>query len=227
MVTALALVTALLATLPVAAKAPAQPAAKTSTRTVGKAPVHGPAQADTNLFRSVTAGFRIAKPASWHFLTAQQVADNRAVARLKDEEMDKLIRERASAPLVAIGRHQEPYDALNPTIQVIFRPAGDLAGKPPTALLEFVLSTLKSAMADFELVGSVDSVQVGGRPAASARARYTLKNPAGEAFPVLARMWVVPRGKFLFLVGMSGPPEGPELSEEEFAQALSSIAIDD
>jgi hypothetical protein len=26
---------------------------------------------------------------------------------------------------------------------------------------------------------------------------------------------------------MSGPPEGPELSEEEFAQALSSIAIDD
>jgi hypothetical protein len=57
------------------------------------------------------------------------------------------------------------------------------------------------------------------------RAKYTMKNAEGSEFKVLTRMWVVPRGGFLFLIGMSGPQEGPDVSESEFAAALASLAI--
>jgi hypothetical protein len=57
------------------------------------------------------------------------------------------------------------------------------------------------------------------------RASYTMKNGEGQEFKVLSRMWLVPRGAFAFLIGMSGPQEGPDMSESEFAAALASIDI--
>jgi hypothetical protein len=38
---------------------------------------------------------------------------------------------------------------------------------------------------------------------------------------------MIPRGKFVFMVGMSGPQRGPYVSEKEFAQVLASIMIED
>jgi hypothetical protein len=36
--------------------------------------------------------------------------------------------------------------------------------------------------------------------AASMRARYTVANPEGREFKTLSRMWLVPRGKFMFMI---------------------------
>jgi hypothetical protein len=43
---------------------------------------------------------------------------------------------------------------------------------------------------------------------------------------VLARTWVVPRGKVMFLIGMSGTASGDDVSEAEFRSALESIRIE-
>ena len=70
---------------------------------------------NTNRFHSPTAGFTVVKPATWQFASLEQVATNRAVARLKDKELEQLIRQRANAPLVVILKHPEPHDDLNPS----------------------------------------------------------------------------------------------------------------
>ena len=44
-------------------------------------------------------------------------------------------------------------------------------------------------------------------------------------FPTLSRMWIVPRGSFMFLIGMSGPQGGPDVSESEFKAVLDSVEI--
>ena len=51
---------------------------------------------------------------------------------------------------------------------------------------------------------------------------------AGEVFknPVLARTWVVPRGKVMFLIGMSGTITGEDVAEAEFLSALRSVQIE-
>jgi len=71
----------------------------------------------------------------------------------------------------------------------------------------------------------VQGTQVGGWPAAHARTSYTLKNSRGQAFPVLSRMWLVPRGRLMFLIGMSGDQTGENVCEQEFAEVLESIRI--
>lgn len=46
---------------------------------------------NTNRFHSPTAGFAVSKPADWQFASMEQVATNRAIARLKDKELEAQI----------------------------------------------------------------------------------------------------------------------------------------
>ena len=54
----------------------------------------------------------------------------------------------------------------------------------------------------------------------------TLKTATGQAHKVLARTWLVPRGTFMFLIGMSGAVEGADVAESDFAATLKTLTID-
>jgi hypothetical protein len=180
---------------------------------------------DTNVFHSPTAGFTIKKPANWKFGSMEEVTANRARAQLKDKELEEQIKKRASAPLVVVLKHPEPHDDLNPSAQVILRPLGELQGKSATELMEIMVSTISRIMVDFEVVEKIQETKVGGIPAAFVKAKYKAKNQEGQEFKTLSRMWVVPRGAFLFMISMSGPQEGADVSEKEFKAILDSIKI--
>jgi hypothetical protein len=156
-----------------------------------------------------------------------QVAANRAQAQLKDKEFQEQMKKRASAPLVVVMKHPEPHDDLNPSVQVIVRPLGELQGKSATALMEIIVPTLSRVMANFETVQPIQETKVGGLPAAYTKAKYMVKNQEGAEFKTLTRMWVVPRGAFLFMISMSGPQDGPDVSESEFKVILDSIKINE
>lgn len=181
----------------------------------------------TNRFHSPTAGFTIEKPTDWQFGSLSQVATNRAVARLKDKELEQQVRRRASAPLVVILKHPEPHPDLNPSTQVILRPMAGLEGKTAVELLKLVVPTLQRAMAEFTFVEPIQEVKLSGLPAAYMKAKYTVGNADGDEFKTLTRMWLVPRGSFMFLISMSGPQEGPDVSEPEFKAILKSIRIEE
>jgi hypothetical protein len=181
----------------------------------------------SHTFHSPTAGFTITKPESWVFATTEQIARNRARVRLKDKELEALVRERASLPLVAAAKHPEPYDDLNPSVQVLLRPLGSLAGKSPVELMQIAIVPIQRAVSGFEYVETVRGSSLNGRQAAYVKCGYTVANAAGRTFPTLTRLWLVPRGQVLFMVSMSGPRQGPDVSEGEFAAILKSIKIDD
>lgn len=69
---------------------------------------------------------------------------------------------------------------------------------------------MRRAFPDLRILSPVRSTQVGGWPA-HMRATYTLANQAGERFPVLSRMWLVPRGSLMFLIGMGGSAAGEDV----------------
>ena len=85
---------------------------------------------------------------------------------------------------------------------------------------------LKQAYEDFRFIEVIHETKVDGMAAATMKAQYTVKDPHGRSFAVLSHMWTVPRGAYLFLIGMSGPISGPDKSEKEFEQALQSIRIE-
>ena len=172
-----------------------------------------------------TAGIAVVRPAGWHTTSLDTVQANRNRVRLADAELQRLIQTRATAPLFVFSKHAEPYPGLNPSIQITLRPSGSLAGRPPTELLRMALGTMRRALPDFQEVTPIGSARVSGLPAAHVRGKYTLHSKSGESYPVVTRIWLVSRGAFMFLIGMSAPPDGPDASEEEFRQALASIEI--
>jgi hypothetical protein len=189
-------------------------------------PVSAASAGDAHRFHSPTAGFSITKPVNWRFASMEQVSANRAVARLKDKELEEQVRQRASAPLVVILKHPEPHDDLNPSVQAMIRPLGQLQGRKPIELMELVASTLRQAMKDIEFVQPAQELEIQGLPAAWMKARYTVGNAEGREFKTLSRMWIIPRGAFMFMISASGPQEGKDVSDAEFEAILKSITIE-
>ncbi len=168
------------------------------------------------------AGIELIRPAGWHDATLAQVQANRERVRLSDPQLQHALQTRSALPVIALTKYVEPSPGLNPSIQVTLRSA--LRGTP-TELLTAALATMRRAFPDFRIVSPVRATEVSGWPAAQVKAAYTLTSHTGEQFPVQSRMWLVPRGSLMFLIGMSGSASGEDVCEEEFRSVLASIVI--
>jgi hypothetical protein len=179
---------------------------------------------DADRFSSPTVGFAFSKASEWRFASVDAMQENREKIRLNDEEFEKLMRERATPPLAVVMKHEEPYPDVNPSFQVGFRPLGGLAAKSARELVEILLPSYEKIFADYELVAAVSDVVVGGLPAARVGFNYTLKTNDGGAYPTRSDMVVVPRGKFMFLIGM-GRKQGDDVATAELERMLASVEI--
>ena len=155
----------------------------------------------------------------------QDVMQNRAKVRVPDSELQAGL-QRATAPLFVFAKYPEPHPTLNPTIQIVLRPSPGTAGTPATTILAGASQTMQKVYPDFQFLEPIRSAVISGMPAASMKATYTLRTQQGNAYRILSRMWLVPRGSTMFLIGMSGPLDGPDVSEGEFESALASIQIE-
>lgn len=174
---------------------------------------------------NATAGISIVPPTGWHVTSMQEVMRNRSQVRLPDAQLEAGL-QRATAPLFVFSKYQEPHATLNPTVQVVLRPRPASLPTSATALLRVATAALQKAFPDFAFVEPIQDAQVSGMRAAYMRATYTLRTADQREHRVLSRTWLVPRGSFMVLIGMSGAPDGDDVCEAEFAAALNSIAID-
>jgi len=156
----------------------------------------------------------------------QDVMENRGKLRLPDAQMQAGL-QRATAPLFVFAKYPEPFNGINPTVQVVLRPKPASLGHSPTGILQASISTLQRASPDYRQIEPVRTATIGGKAAAYMKATYTLPTASGRNYPVIARTWLVPRGGFMFLIGMSGPTEGPDGADAEFARVVETIQIED
>lgn len=190
--------------------------------------VKGTALAEDAQYSNSEVGLSLEKPGDWHFMSLAETLDNRNRVRFADEQLTELVRRRAREPLVSISKYEDPsaQPDVTPTVQITLSPLGALAGAPPERSLGIVLAQIGRGLADFEIVKSVHATSLSGLPAAHAVWHCRIENELGGSYEVRSRMWMVPRGQFAFLIGMSGPREGPDVSEEEFQAVLDSIRIE-
>lgn len=176
------------------------------------------------IFFNKATGFQIKRPVSWYWLTDVEALNKQVPQRLSDAELLKLLGKRQALELVQIGMHPEPYDGLNPSIQVSIQPLRTLASPSPVEALAPLAEKLKQDYPDLIVIDAPQAATVGGRPGARMKARYTA-TLAGKPVQTLSRIWLVPRGEFAFLIGASGPAQGPEVAEAQFAGALAATRI--
>jgi hypothetical protein len=169
-----------------------------------------------------SAGISLIRPAGWYTATEAQVQANREQTKLSDPELQAALATRSALPLIVFTKYQEPHTGLNPSIQITLRQG--LAGTP-VRLLTNALGTMRQAFADLQIIEPVRATEVGGLPASYVKVTYTLQTQAGGRGRVISRLWLVPRGSLMFLIGMSGDDNGPDVCDDEFATVLKSITI--
>jgi hypothetical protein len=175
------------------------------------------------LVRHPAAGIELLRPAGWHDATLADVQANRARVRLSDPQLQRALQTRSALPLFVFTKYREPHSGLNPSVQVTLRAA--LSGAS-TQLLSSALATMRRAFPDLRILVPVQDTTVGGWPAAHVEATYTLRGQDGGSFPVHSRLWLIPRGSLMFLIGMSGSATGEDGCDQEFGAVLRSIAMD-
>lgn len=180
---------------------------------------------DTNAFSNPTAGLALSKPAGWHYLSAAQNMDNIKRMKLSDEEFHALMKQYASAPLVAMSKYQEPFDDVNPSFKVNLRPFGQLKGIPATELIKLILPQFQKTFKDFVLVQAPGEVKVAGIPSAYARIDYTMELPDGRSFPTSSELWIVPRGDYFFMIGAGTRQDEKTGTRAEIQGILDTVKI--
>ena len=166
------------------------------------------ASANDSVFESQTVGFKVVKPASWVFMSPEE-----------------LIRRRANASLVAMTKYPEPHDGLNPGVQVTVSPLGAAKDMPVKDILEQKFGMIKSMADDFTVIDGIRDVEVGGLKGVYTKASYSIEGPDGRRYEILTRVWFLKRGTSTFMIGASGPQSGPDISEAEFSEIIASIEI--
>ena len=176
------------------------------------------------VFHHTGVGFSMTKPGGWKYLSPEIVKTASESMKWNDAELEKMIKNNSNAPLVVITRYQEPYPTLNPSVAITIVNL-PVEGMRPKDILNMSTEVLKRAYPDLAYVDEVQDANVDGINGAYTKIKYTMA--AGDKkFPTLTRMWLVPRGKIMFTVGMSGPQEGSDVSEESFSEILKSIRIE-
>ena len=181
-------------------------------------------KSSSEVFHHPGAGFSITKPMDWKYLSPEMVKKASESTKWNDAELEKAIKENPNAPLVVLTRYKEPYPTLNPSVAITMVNL-PVEGMPPKDILNMSTEVLKRAYPDLTYVDEVQDADVGGIKGAYTKIKYTMA-AGDQKFPTLTRMWLVPRGKIMFTVGMSGPQEGPDVSEDTFKAILSSIKIE-
>ena len=183
------------------------------------------AQDNNNTFNSPTVGFSVTKPSEWQFITADQNMENLSKTRLNDPEMQMALQKYATAPLVAMMKYPEPYNDLNPSFKVNIKPLGSLSADDPIAIVNLMTGPMARMLKDFKIAKPASETTVSGLKAAHIRIHYSLQIPDGREFPTASDLWIVPRGKFFFMLGAGTRQDGKTGSRGEIETILSSVKI--
>jgi len=181
---------------------------------------------DSNVFTSKTAGFSITKPAKWYFATLEEYVENLNRVRLEDKKLQVIMQKHRNVPLVIMTKFQDSYDDLNPSVKVGLRPIGNMEGKNLVDIIRFVNAPLKKVFKDYTEIQPPVEKEIAGFKSAYMKVHYTLEDSEGRKFAVCSELWLIPRGKFIFLIGVGTNQKSDENEQQEIKSIINSIKID-
>ena len=181
-------------------------------------------KSETEVFYDKSSGISITIPVGWKKLTSKMLIEARQSVKLSDKELEKMVKENPNLPLVVILKYVEPYPTLNPKVTVSKKYI-PVEGIPPKDILIMSTEVFKRGYPNFTYADEIQDTNVDGISSAYTKVNYTVVD-GDRKFPSTTRLWLVPRGQFMIIIGMSGPQEGPDASEEAFKEIFKSIKLE-
>jgi hypothetical protein len=176
-------------------------------------------------YSNPTLGFSIRKPSSWHYLTAEQHRENLKRSDFTDPKFKELMTRYARTPFLAITKHKEPHDDLNPSLRVNAREVGNLKGMAPEKVVELTASTFSRMFKDYAVAEGPVATKLSGHPAGYMRVNYTYE-AGGVSWGTTSELWIVPRGDLVFIIGAGTRQDEKSGTRKEVRSIIDTIKID-
>ena len=176
-------------------------------------------------YSNPTLGFSIRKPSSWHYLSAEQHRENLKRSDFTDPKFKELVTRYARTPFLAITKHKEPHDDLNPSLRVNAREAGNLKGMAPEKVVELTASAFSRMFKDYAVAEGPVATKVSGHSAGYMRVNYT-HEAGGASWPTTSELWIVPRGDLVFIIGAGTRQDEKSGTRKEVRGIIDTIKID-
>jgi len=179
----------------------------------------------SDIFENATIGFYVEKPVDWHYVTVEQNMENLERTQLSSEEYQELLLKYANAPLIAMTKHEEPFDDLNPSLKVNIKPYGDLDRSDPKLILKLVIPSFEKMFDDFEILEGPSDTSISGISSGYVRIAYSLPIADGRVFPTTSELWIVPRGDHFFMVGSGTRSDEKTGTRKEIKAIMDTVVI--
>ena len=173
-------------------------------------------------------GFRINKPADWHFF--QQL--NKPLGQ-ESPALDALLSHYAKTPVVAISKFPPKYaQDINPNVRVALKPVNRTTDKEtveaedPVLLLSGIVTSLKPVLQNLKMSGEVEALELSGFHGAFARISYRMQLVAGGETRGNSDLWLVmPRKDYVFLIsGVTREDQG-NAARQDLQAIVKTVAI--
>ncbi|HPI95757.1 MAG TPA: hypothetical protein PK055_08975 [Gammaproteobacteria bacterium] len=178
---------------------------------------------DTNVFENVTVGFKVTKPNDWQFVTVKDNFDNLKKVKMDNQEFKQMMLKYSTAPLVAMMKHPEPFEDLNPSFKVNIKPIGQLKDYTPEQIVALIIPQFEKVFTNFVVVHQPERIKIGGLDAGYMKANYTLSTQDGKNFDTTSELWIVPRGDYFFTIGAGTRKDEKTGTREEISKIIESI----
>ena len=190
------------------------------------APACSEVSTDENVFKNEIFGLSVVKPDEWNFINTEEHIENLKRVELKDKELQQLIIKNSNKPLVSMMKYQEPFDGLNPSFNIKINSLEELPGDKPVEIINLMLPQFQGFFKDYELIKEPEEIDLSGHKAAYTKIYYSLQTKGGREFPTCSELWIVPRGKFFFMIGAGTRQDEKTGKRSEIQKILESLKIE-
>lgn len=101
-----------------------------------------------------------------------------------------------------------------------------MSGEDPKQILSVLSAPMKNMFQDFVVVVPPSETTVSGLKAAYMKIHYSLQIPDGRSFPTCSELWIVPRGKFFFMIGAGTRQDEKTGKREEVGSIIDSLKLE-
>lgn len=181
---------------------------------------------DRNTYISQMLGFKVTKPESWNFVSANTYLDQTKQMKLNDKELQQRWSETIRAPLVVITKYPASHPDVNTSFKADVKPYGQL---PTTSsgvdILNVILKSLGSVFKNLTIEQSPIEITLANHKAGYMKISYVNVAQDGREYPSTSEMWVVPRKNHFFMLG-GGYKRGDKAGPKELQSILTTLRIE-
>lgn len=167
-------------------------------------------------------GYAVAIPPSWHVSSKEEM-----VQSANDSNSGAAVHSIKAGAILEITKFKEPYQGLNPNIQIFSSGSAGIKDRPPVEVLQELVMKNFGRLDSFAWLKQPESAVFGSFPAATSVVQISFPVKRGAVIDAVIETWLVMRNDvdIYYLISASTRPDEQNGTRDELGAIVRSIEL--